>query len=171
MLERPNQQMSLGLKKESEPTPNCERDKLDGGIGKYVSLAGRSGCYSEPKMDSKFSAESATQILEFTHYYLSCRQNYDDDGHEEIISLAERFGVMRQITDFMANIRGRNTVATFYGSPKSQPTRRAFLCTNRELLLVEMEYYSDWTAEAQANLEAYVAACEAELKRLKTGSF
>jgi hypothetical protein len=105
------------------------------------------------------------------HYYLSCRQNSSDGGHEEIISLAESFGVMRQITDFMANITGRNTVATFYGKSESQPTRRAFLCTNRELLLVEMEFYSDWTAEAQANLEAYVAACEAELKRLKTGSF
>ena len=62
-------------------------------------------------------------------------------------------------------------VATVYGSLNRQSGRFVFLSTDRELLLVEMEFYSDWSAEAQANLEAYVAACEAELKRLKTGSF
>ena len=96
---------------------------------------------------------------------MSCLQNYGEDDHEEIISLSESFGVRKQIADLKA--KAKDMVATVYGSFSRQPGRFVFLSRDRELLLVEMEFYSDWNAEAQENLEAYVAACEAELKRLR----
>jgi hypothetical protein len=100
------------------------------------------------------------------HYYLSCLQNYGEDDYQEIISAAKSCGVFRQIAAVKANTKDRFAVATFYGSEDARPGRLVFLSTSLELLLIEMEFYSEWNAEAQANLETYVAACEAELKRL-----
>jgi hypothetical protein len=99
-------------------------------------------------------------------YWLSCLQDYNADDYDEVTSVAEVFGVSNQLADFKANVTDPSAVAIFYGyDTHSQPVRFVFLCTVKEVLLIEMEFYSGWNSEAQSNLEAYVGACEMELKR------
>ena len=99
-------------------------------------------------------------------YWLSCLQDYNADDYDEVTSIAEVFGVSNQLADFKANVTDPYVVEIFRGyEDDSQPVRFVFLCTINEVLLVEMEFYSGWNAEAQSNLEAYVRACEIELRR------
>ena len=65
-------------------------------------------------------------------------QDYSPEDYEEVMSIAEDSGVAGQIVDFRAAVEDSSTVATFNGTENAEPIRRVFLCTAREVLLIEM---------------------------------
>jgi hypothetical protein len=61
-------------------------------------------------------------------------------------------------------IEGGSPLRVPIGGPEdAEPVRRVFLCTAREVLLIEMEIFSGWGSEAPLMLDAYVRACEIKL--------
>ncbi len=114
---------------------------------------------SNPGMDSQHRYWSTADG------WMSCAQDYTSEDYHQVMGVAEVFGVADHIIDFKANVEDSLAVAIFYGPDAVEPIRRVFLCTARELLLIEMEFFPGWNSEAQSMLDAYVRACETELTR------
>ena len=75
------------------------------------------------------------------------------------MSIAEDSGVAGQIVDFRAAVEDSSTVATFNGTENAEPIRRVFLCTAREVLLIEIKAqepkgYSGPTLQQNSVLDA-----------------
>jgi hypothetical protein len=79
------------------------------------------------------------------------------------MAIAEISSVLDHIVDFKISVEDSSTIAILNGIENADSVRRVFLCTSREVLLVEMEMFPGWDTEAQSMLDAYVRACEVRL--------
>jgi hypothetical protein len=79
--------------------------------------------------------------------------------YEEVMDIAEISSVLDLIVEFKASVEDSPTIAIFNGDENVETVRRVFLCTSREVLLVELEMFPGWDTEAQKMLDAYVRAC------------
>jgi hypothetical protein len=94
-----------------------------------------------------------------TDGWINCVQDYTPEDYEEVMDIAEISSVLDLIVEFKASIEDSPTIAIFNGDENVETVRRVFLCTSREVLLVEMEMFPGWDTEAQKMLDAYVRAC------------
>jgi hypothetical protein len=98
-----------------------------------------------------------------TDGWISCIQDYTPEDYEEVMAIAEISSVLDHIVDFKTSVEDSSAIAIFKGAENACSVRRVFLCTPREVLLVEMEMFPGWDTEAQWMLDAYVGACEVRL--------
>ena len=94
-----------------------------------------------------------------TDGWINCVQDYTPEDYEEVMDIAEISSVLDLIVEFKASVEDSPTIAIFNGDENVKTVRRVFLCTSREVLLVEMEMFPGWDTEAQKMLDAYVRAC------------
>jgi hypothetical protein len=64
------------------------------------------------------------------------------------MAIAEISSVLDHIVDFKTSVEDSSTIAIFNGGENAASVRRVFLCTSREVLLVEMEMFPGWDTEA-----------------------
>jgi hypothetical protein len=92
-----------------------------------------------------------------TDGWISCIQDYTPEDYEEVMAIAEISSVLDHIVDF------KTSVEDYLQGCRKCMLGCVFLCTPREVLLVEMEMFPGWDTEAQWMLDAYVGACEVRL--------
>jgi hypothetical protein len=95
--------------------------------------------------------------------WISCMQDYTPEDYDEVMDIAEISSVLDHIVEFKASVDDSSTIAVFNGDENAESVHRVFLCTSREVLLVEMEMFPGWDTEAQSMLDSYVRACELKL--------